>query len=246
MLGALGALAALLVLAWQWGEIYEYAKYKRDARTSTPGLGALFSREVVLLKAGGRACLEPVTFQPETGQTRVRVQVPRKVAPRLDLSFRAPGYSERVTVPPLEPRVEGEVRVEFPRPEREVTGEFCFHNRGPTPINLIGTNEGRSLLPVDLTVNGEAREDANLELHLLRPGGHSLASRRGEIVDRASAFTAGLIPGWLLWPVALLLVALPLIVAVLFGWSVVRGGQSTVHGGGSSSGPGGRSRTTSE
>jgi hypothetical protein len=222
VLGVAGALGALLMLLWQWGEIHEYGTYKRDARTSTPGLSALFAREVVLLDADESACLEPVTFAADTGQARVRVQVPKRRAPRLDLEMRAPGYDERVTVPPMEPRAEGEVRVEFPQPRREVTGEFCFHNRGPTPINLIGTNEGRSLLPVELTIDGRPKDDANLELQLLRAGGHSLASRRTEIVDRASAFTAGLVPAWLLWPVALLLVLLPLIVAVLFGVSVTR------------------------
>lgn len=222
VLGVAGAVAALLMLAWQWGTVHEYGTYKRDARTSTPGLSALFSREVVLLDANESACLSPVTFAAETGQARVRVQVPKKRSPRLYLRMRAPGYDERVTVPPIEPRVEGEVRVEFPQPRREVTGEFCFLNRGPTPINLIGTNEGRSLLPVELTVDGRTKQDANLELHLLRAGGHSLASRRTEIVDRASAFSAGLVPEWLLWPVALLLVGLPLIVAVLFGLSVTR------------------------
>jgi hypothetical protein len=222
LLGVVAAVSALLMLAWQWGTIYEYVKYKRDARTSSPGLSALFSREVVLLDANESACLAPVTFYADTGQARVRVQVPRRRAPRLDLEMRAPGYRERITVPPIEPRAEGEVRVEFPQPGREVTGEFCFHNRGPTPINLIGTNEGRSLTPVELTVDGRPKENASLELALLRAGGHSLASRRSEIVDRASAFTAGLVPGWLLWPIGLLLVGLPVIVAVLFGVSVWR------------------------
>jgi hypothetical protein len=225
LLGLLGGASVLLMLLWQWAAIYDYAKYKRDARTSTGGLSALFSREVVLLQGGGRACLEPVTFYADTGQARVRVQVPRRKAPRLELEMRAPGYVELVKVPPLEPQVEGEVKVEFPEPGREVTGEFCFHNRGPTPINLIGTNEGRSLIPVELTIDGRPKENANLELALLKGGGHSLASRRGELVDRADSFTAGFVPSWLLWPIALLLVALPLVVAALFAWSVWRAEQ---------------------
>ena len=222
LLGALGAAAVLLMLLWQWAGILDYAKYKRDARTATPTLSALFSREVVLLQANESACLEPVTFYAETGQARVRVQVPRAKAPRLDLEMRAPGYRETIRVPPLAPKTEGEVRVEFPQPRREVTGEFCFHNRGPTPLNVIGTNEGRSLTPVELTVDGRPKEDAGLELQLLKAGGHSLASRRGELIDRASAFDAGFVPEWLLWPIALLLVGLPLIVAALFGLSVWR------------------------
>lgn len=242
LLGVLGGAAVLLMLAWQWATVYDYALYKRDARTSSAGLSALFSREVVLLKAGQRACLEPVTFAPDTGQARVRVQVPRKKAPRLDLEMRAPGYRERVTVPPLEPQVEGEVKVEFPQPGREVTGEFCFHNRGPTPINLIGTNEGRSLLPVELTIDGRPKPDANLELALLEAGGHSLASRRGELIDRASTFTSGWIPSWLLWPIAALLVALPLLMAVLFGLSVTRAEEARAD---PADGPGRRGSTPS-
>jgi hypothetical protein len=222
LLGAAAAVGALLMLLWQWSPIADFVTYKRDARTSSPGLSALFSREVVLLKAKQSACLKPVTFYADTGQARIRLRAPRRPTPRIDLQMRAPGYSETVRLGPLDPRVEGLGVVEFPEPRREVTGEFCFRNRGPTAIQLIGTNEGRSLTPVELRVDGVLKKDASLELALLRAGRHSLGSRRGELIDRAATFTSGWTPEWLLWPIALLFGGLPLVVAALFGVSVWR------------------------
>lgn len=238
-LGAIAALAALATLIWQGGAVWGFVTDRRDAWTSSPGLGALFTREVVLLRAGERACLRPVTFYADTGQARVRLRAPRSPSPRVDLHMRGPGYSEVARIPRLDPQVEGVAAVEFPRPGREVTGELCFRNRGPTPIQLIGTNEGRSLTPVDLLVNGRLKPNADLELILLKAGTHSLGSRRSELIDRAAAFTGGWVPRWLLWPIALLFAGLPVVVAALFGVSVWRAerGASSARG---ARAPGGR------
>ena len=55
---------------------------------------------------------------------------------------------------------------------------------------------------------------------LFERGGHSLRSRRSELVERAASVTGGLVPTWLLWPAVLLLLGSPLVVAAVFGWSV--------------------------
>ena len=222
MLTALAVLSVLVVAVWHGQGTWNTAKEYRDATTSSPTLGALFSRSVVLLKKGEEACLDPVTFYADTARARLRARAPRSPGPRIEGIAKGPGYEAKALSPVLPPKTEGLVELEFEEPRREVTGSFCFRNRGPTPVQLIGTNEGRSLTIVDLTVNGERRDGEELELILFERGKHSLGSRRSELVDRAASMTGGLAPTWILWPVVLLLFGSPLVVALAFGLSVWR------------------------
>ncbi|HEX2084886.1 MAG TPA: hypothetical protein VHF89_04320 [Solirubrobacteraceae bacterium] len=228
---ALAALSVLVVAAWHGQGTWNHAKAFRDATTASPTLGALFSRAVVRLeRPGDEACLEPVTFYAETGRARFRVQSPRSPGPRVEIVAAGPGYRATAVSPTLPPQTEGLVDLEFERPGREVTGSFCFRNRGPTPVQLIGTNEGRSLTIVDTTLNGRPREGEEIELILLKRGRHSLRSRRSELIERAASLTGGLAPTWVLWPVAILLFGSPLLVAAAYALGVassVRGERTS-------------------
>lgn len=241
-LTALAALSVLVVALWHGQGSWNHAKRLRDATGSSPGLGALVSRSVFLLKKGDEACLSPVTFYGDTARARFRVQAPRAPGPRIRFTASGAGYRASATTATLPPETEGLVDIEFAPPGRRVTGRFCWRNVGPTPVNLIGTNEGRSLTPATATVNGREREDEEIELVLMERGGHSLRERRSELVERAAALTGGLAPEWLLWPAAFLIFGSPLLVAAAFALSVWRDQRS----GGSSSGPGPRSSTTAE
>lgn len=222
-LTALAALSVLVVAVWHGQGTWNTAREYRDATTSSPTLGALFTRAVVRLeKKGDEACLEPVTFYADTARARFRVQSPRSPGPRIEIVASGDGYRATATTAVLPPKTEGLVDIEFSEPGREVTGSFCFRNRGPTPVQLIGTNEGRSLTIVDTTLNGTPRRGEEIELILFERGKHSLGSRRGELIDRAASMTGGLVPSWLLWPVALLVFGSPLVVAVAFALSVWR------------------------
>ena len=221
-LALLAAASVLVVAVWHGQGIWTHARDVRDATTSSPSLAPLFSRSVFLLRKGDVACNEPVTFYADTARARYRMRVPKGPAPDIVLEATAPGYRATATSGRLPVQVEGTVNVEFTPPGRELTGKFCWRNRGPTPIQLIGTNEGRSLTIVDTSLNGRVRPDEELELVLFERGGHSLRSRRGELVERAASMTGGLAPEWVLWPVVLLLFGSPLLLAVAFGLSVWR------------------------
>jgi len=220
VLTVLAVASVLVVTLWHGQGSWNYAKARRDAISSSPTLSALFSRAVVRLEKGGEACIAPVTYYADTGRARFRLRSPRAPGPRVTIEASGPGYRATATSADLPPETEGLVNLEFRQPGREVTGRFCWRNRGPTPVQLIGTNEERSLTIVETTVNGEPRRGEELELTLMKRGGHSLGSRRGELVDRASSLSGGLIPEWVLWPAVLLLLGSPLVIAALFGWSV--------------------------
>jgi hypothetical protein len=227
-LAVLAVLSVLVVTAWHGRGIWSHARDLRPATTSSPTLAPLFSRAVFLLEKGDVACNAPVTYYADTGMARFRMRVPRAPGPRVELVASAPGYRATATTDPLPVGVEGTVDVEMRSPGREVTGRLCWRNRGPTPVQLVGTNEGRSLTIVTTTLNGRARPNEELELVLFERGGHSLRSRRSELVERAASMTGGLAPEWVLWPVALLAFGSPLLVAAAFGLGVAssaRGGR---------------------
>ncbi len=221
-LAVLAAASVLLVAVWHGQGTWGYAADLRQATTSSPTLSALFSRAVFRLRDGDVACIAPVTYYADTGRARFRVQAPRAPGPRETVEATGPGYRETATTARLPPETEGTVDLEIRPPGREVTGRFCWRNRGPTPVQLIGTNELRSLTPVEATLNGRPRRGEEIELVLLERGGHSLRSRRGELIERAASLTGGLVPTWLLWPVALLVFGAPLLLAAAFALSVWR------------------------
>ena len=221
-LTALAVLAVLVVTVWHGQGTWNGAKALHDATTSSPTLSPLFSRAVFLLKKGEEACVAPVTYYADTGQARFRAQSPRAPGPRVEVVATAPGYRATGRSVRLPPQTEGTVDVELRPPGREVTGRFCWRNLGPTPVNLIGTNEGRSLTIAEATVDGRKRRDEEIELVLFERGGHSLRSRRSELVERAASLTGGLAPTWVLWPIVVLLFGSPLVMAAVFGWSVWR------------------------
>lgn len=227
---ALAALSVLVVAAYHGRGSWQYARDLRDATTSSPTLAPLVSRSVFLLRSGDVACNAPVTFYADTGRARFRMRAPRAPGPRVELQAIAPGYRATATTERLPVATEGTVNVEFRPPGRELTGRFCWRNRGPTPVQLIGTNEGRSLTIVETTLNGRPRENEELELVLFERGGHSLRSRRGELIDRAASMTGGLAPAWLLWIVAALVFGSPLFVAAAFALGVSRGGERPTSG----------------
>jgi hypothetical protein len=229
-LTVLAAVSVLAVAAWHGRGTWNHARELRDATTASPTLSALFSRAVVRL--GGRgdvACLEPVTFYADTARARFRARAPRGPAPRVTVEASGGGYRASATSARLPPETEGLVDLEFAPPGREVTGRMCVRNRGPAPVQLIGTYESRSLTDVRLSVNGRPRPNEQVELILLERGRHSLRSRRGELIARAASLTGGLAPEWLLWPVALLVFGSPLLVAAAFALSVWR--ASSARGG---------------
>ncbi|HEV2815333.1 MAG TPA: hypothetical protein VGW10_18905 [Solirubrobacteraceae bacterium] len=221
-LTVLAAVSVLLVAAVHGQGAWEHARDARDATTSSPALAPLFTRAVLLLRKGDVACNEPVTFYADTGRARFRMRAPRAPGPRVTLEATAPGYYASTTTEPLPVQVEGTVNAEFATPGREVTGRFCWRNRGPTPVQLIGNAEGRSLTIVETSLNGRPRPDEELELVLFERELRSLRARRGELVERAASMTGGLAPEWLLWPVVLLIFGSPLVVAGVFALSVWR------------------------
>ena len=90
------------------------------------------------------------------------------------------------------------------------TGSCACTTPAAGPSGLVGTGEPESVtLPVTY-VGGKASPGVDPAITFLSGKQRSIVQQAGTILDRAAAFT-GAIPGWLMWPLALLfLLGLPL------------------------------------
>jgi hypothetical protein len=202
------ALAGLLVVLA--GAAVLWAPYLLRARpviTSTPSPGPTYSRLDVPLRPGSEACVDHVSFVKTTGQLEVYVSSRQPGNARLDMEARAPGYIARgsVTVPTAIKAAPA--RAAIAPPPRTVRGTVCVRNTGAASVALLGTNEATSIGLSQTSVDGRPLGPSHgARLALLEGRQRSIVSRLGTITQRASDFTGGLMPAWLLWPLVVVLV----------------------------------------
>jgi hypothetical protein len=209
------ALAGLVLLAA--GALIEWRPFltrDRPVVTATPSLAGLVDRTDVPVRPGETACVAPVPISRTTGlvQLSLTTLASSRPQPLVVTAEGAGGYRSRARTGsyPVGPASVFDVPVR--PPARDLAGRVCVRNAGRRRIALIGTREERSLTAATTTVGGR-RQRADVALTLLEARPRSLLDRAGEILERASAFTGGVMPTWLLWPLAVLLaVGVPLAV----------------------------------
>jgi hypothetical protein len=108
-----------------------------------------------------------------------------------------------------------------------VVGRLCVTpERGR--VQLVGTNEPRSLTAAQATVNGKPVPGVSVAVTLTRPGTTTFTGELGTVVDRASALTGGIVPAWLAWLLLVLAaVATPVLVGAAFVLALWRDPGST-------------------
>jgi hypothetical protein len=90
-------------------------------------------------------------------------------------------------------------------PPQAADGQLCLYNSGRRAIGLVGTSEPESAtLPVTY-VGDKPPGEVDPAITFLSGEDRSLMQRAGTILDRAALFT-GVVPTWLMWPLALLFV----------------------------------------
>ncbi|MEA2393148.1 MAG: hypothetical protein QOJ82_1039 [Solirubrobacteraceae bacterium] len=203
---AIGAAAAWL----------PFLQRERPVATATPSLGPLASRADVRLPGGSRLCVTPVPFDPRAARAQIAVQTGGRAVP-LVIDASGPDYRSRATVDTPATAQLTPVSASLRPAPRALVGTLCVRNRARAPISILATNEPRSLVLAQASVDGKAVTDRDIALTLLEARPHSLLSRAGEVLGRASELTGGLLPVWLLWPLTLLLaIGAPLAVVAAF------------------------------
>jgi hypothetical protein len=200
---------AACALAILWGvadSLRPFVTFDHDVVVATPALGALEQRWTATLQPGDEACIRPVVFTPDAEVVRLRVLTEKddKASP-IEVVARGPGYESKTVLEGYGTGFDQTPLARITPPEGEVEGEVCARNAGTRdPVQLVGTDEIRSQVPAETIVNGQAQDGKELEVTLLEAERRTYLSRTGEILDRASALTAGYAPTWLLWIVCVL------------------------------------------
>jgi hypothetical protein len=198
--------AAIVLLVFAAGAAKLYAPWLTSQGpevNSTPSPEGM-TRAEVRVRAGQNACIKPVPLDPGDRRLHMVLRTHGRRPPVVDVTIRQPGFLARARFHDY--AVGGATPVESDlsqAPPRAQDGELCLRNRGPRAVWLVGTSEGESLtLPVT-SVDGKVVTDIDPAITFLTGDRTSLVQRLGRILDRAAGFT-GALPGWLLWPLALL------------------------------------------
>jgi hypothetical protein len=197
---ALGALAAV--------SFGHFLLVKRDLVASTPSPRPLFQVTDIRLPPQRQLCITDVTIPHAASRLRVQVRTFGRPGPALDVTLRAPGYRERLTVPAGYPDLQVTSAPMTP-PRTDSLGEVCLRHGGSSAVALAGTAEDRTRSRPKGALDGRP-ESADAYLAFYEAGRASALSRTGAIVAHMGAFRPGTIGPWLMWPLlVLVLVGVP-------------------------------------
>ncbi len=185
LLAAVGLAAALALVTVPW------ATKSRTALTGTPTPPPFSVAAPLSLGPGSRVCQSEVALETIT---RAAVLVAWKApppGPPLRVTVKGPGYDAVSEVPGGYKGI-GALTAPLPAPPRSLLATVCVENRGSTAVPLEATAEGR-VTPRPVTLVDGHVAPQKVTLLLTQGPDRSLASRRGQVLDRVAAFK----PWWI-------------------------------------------------
>ena len=220
------AVASVLVV-FALGALVRYVPHltqDHPVSVSTPSPEGLVSVQEVKVRPGQRACIAPVPLEPAIRQVRMVLHALGTDASTLRFELRGPGYRGTGRFAGYPPGARVPVAADVtPSPPKAVDGTLCVRNKGRRSVGLVGTDEGFSASLPGTVVDGKSAGPIDPALAFLDGPPRSLLSQAGTVLGRASDFTGGVVPLWLLWPLTVLLVlAVPVAVALGFASTVRR------------------------
>ncbi|HVI36134.1 MAG TPA: hypothetical protein VM684_07885 [Gaiellales bacterium] len=203
----LAIVAAALWLPW--------ATKERVVVAATPVPPPLFGITPAPLKGGSTACMQQVTFSPETQIGEIGVATGGKPGPPLTITASAHGYHASARIGA---GYQDDPAVRFPllAPGGAVIGQLCIRNEGRSQISLNSTTEFRTQGRPSLLIDGTAQPmDPHLAFYSRVQ--QSYFSRAAEILGHAAVFTPPFLPKALLMFLALVaLVGIPAAMILAF------------------------------
>ena len=200
----------LVVATFAIGALWFYVPHLTEDHAnvlSTPSLVGFQTSKQVVVRRGQQACIAPVPLEPALRTVRMVLQARGTQASPLELELRAPGYrgTGRFAGYQAGSAVNVEAAVS-PAPPRNADGTLCVRNTGRRAVGLVGTDEPLSTTLPATVLDGKPAGDVDPAITFLGGPPQSMISRAGTILGRASDFTGGFVPLWLLWPLALVFV----------------------------------------
>jgi hypothetical protein len=209
------------------GALLSYLPYltqDHQVSVSTPSPEGLVSIKEIKVRPGQRACISPVPLEPAIKRVRMVLHALGTEASPLRFELRGPGYRGTGRFAEYTPGTQVPVAADVtPSPPEDVDGTLCLRNTGRRSVGLVGTDDGFSASLPGTSVDGTSAGAVDPALTFLDGPPRSLLSQAGTVLGRASDFTGGVVPLWLLWPLtALLVLAAPVALALAFAATVRR------------------------
>jgi hypothetical protein len=196
------AAAAILLGALLW--FRPYVTKKQVSVSSVPAPNALTATTSYQLAPGEQACMTAVAVEPNSlaAQFELHPATPSpKGGPPVALVLSAPGYRSVSQLAGGYPG--GLATLPVTPPKHSLLATACFVDHGDTDVVLLGSAEARTISRSGTSVGGvSVVGDVALTLFDTHPS--SLLAQAGTIFGHASNLTDHLIPVWLIWILAVL------------------------------------------
>ena len=197
--------AAVILLVVGVARMLPFVTEQRQIVSSVPVPPPLFTISPVAIDPGRRACTDQVALDERSGVAAVRAVPRTRDVPRLTLTARAGDYRARTPFRGGLGVHRDVLEASFAAPPGPRRATVCVRNDGRRRIALVGTEEPRTATRSVTRISGVIQPD--LALTIYEPGRRSLLAAAGEILDRAALYKAGFLRGWMLAPLALLVLA---------------------------------------
>jgi hypothetical protein len=209
------AAAAILIGALLWFRPYVTKKQVSISAVAVPN--ALSVTTPYQLAPGEQACMTAVAVEPNSlaAQFELHPATPSpQGGPPVALVLSAPGYRSVSRLAGGYPG--GLATLPVTPPKHSLLASACFVDEGHTDVVLVGSSEPRTYSRSTMSVGG-ASVVGDVALTLFDTHPSSLLARAGTIFGHASNLTDHLIPVWLIWILAVLvLFGVPLGVLAAF------------------------------
>ena len=180
---------------------------KKSVVLSTPSLVGLSSSKEVLVRAGQQACISPVPLEPGLRRVQMLLHARGPQAVPVEVELRGPGYRGTGRFDGYAPGGNATAQADVrPAPPSDADGVLCLRNAGGRAVGLVGTDEPVSQSLPATAIDGKPAGNVDPAITFLDGPPASILSRAGTILGRASDFTGGVVPLWLLWPLTVLFV----------------------------------------
>ncbi len=213
------ALAAAVVLVGALVWFRPFLTQKQVSVSTAPAPSALTVLTQFDLAPGQQACMASVAVEPNSLAAEFELH-PAKAGPQggppVALVLSATGYRSVSQLAAGYPG--GLATIPMTPPRHSLLATVCFVDRGDTAVLLSGSSEARTISRSPTTVAGSSVV-GDIALTFLDTHPSSLLERAGTIFGHASNLTDHLIPVWLIWILAVLvLCGVPLgILAAFYG-----------------------------
>jgi hypothetical protein len=194
------ALLAVGALIW----FVPFLAHGRQSVAEVPAPVPLKSITQFALAPGQQACMSYVAVTPNSRLARFRVRAgTAQGGPPIELILHGAGYESRTRVPGGYRT--GSATVQIVPPKEPLLGTACFVDRGNSAALLVGTVEPRTVSRSSTRIDGRPVV-GDIAIAFLDSRRRALIDSTPEIFSHASNLTDHLVPVWLIWILAFLVV----------------------------------------